>query len=85
MTDDTKPKTRRRTKKTDDVVVAETPVTAPKKAVRKPRKAAAPAVVEAVEEPVRHDVMAVLPLRNIVVFPHMIVPLFVVSKRKSAS
>ncbi|MBS1082923.1 endopeptidase La [Gluconobacter kondonii] len=77
MTDDTKPKTRRRTKKTDDVVVAETPVTAPKKAVRKPRKAAAPAVVEAVEEPVRHDVMAVLPLRNIVVFPHMIVPLFV--------
>ncbi|GBR30555.1 endopeptidase La [Gluconobacter kondonii] len=77
MTDDTKPKARRRTKKTDDVVVAETPVTAPKKVVRKPRKAAAPAVVEAVEEPVRHDVMAVLPLRNIVVFPHMIVPLFV--------
>ena len=27
--------------------------------------------------PVRGDVMAVLPLRDIVVFPHMIVPLFV--------
>ncbi|MFT8953015.1 MAG: LON peptidase substrate-binding domain-containing protein, partial [Gluconobacter sp.] len=73
MTDDTKPKTRRRTKKVDDAAVVE------KKPARKPRaKAAAP--VEAVPEVApapRPDVMAVLPLRNIVVFPHMIVPLFV--------
>ncbi|HET7881181.1 MAG TPA: LON peptidase substrate-binding domain-containing protein, partial [Acetobacteraceae bacterium] len=32
---------------------------------------------EAVPAPARGDVLAVLPLRDIVVFPHMIVPLFV--------
>ncbi|MFT8325688.1 endopeptidase La [Gluconobacter oxydans] len=81
MTDDTKPKTRRRTKKTDDVAVSEKAAAAPKKVTRKPRAAARksePAVAApVVQQPVRHDVMAVLPLRNIVVFPHMIVPLFV--------
>ncbi|MBF0864476.1 MAG: endopeptidase La [Gluconobacter potus] len=81
MTDDTKPKTRRRTKKTDDVAVSEKAAAAPKKVTRKPRAAARKpepeAVAPVVQQPVRHDVMAVLPLRNIVVFPHMIVPLFV--------
>ncbi|WP_225197910.1 endopeptidase La [Gluconobacter oxydans] len=81
MTDDTKPKTRRRTKKTDDVAVSEKAAVAPKKVTRKPRAAARKAEPEAavpvIQPPVRHDVMAVLPLRNIVVFPHMIVPLFV--------
>lgn len=77
MTDDTKPKTRRRTKKVDDAAVVE------KKTVRRPRatkapKEAVPAEVVTEAAPAtRHDVMAVLPLRNIVVFPHMIVPLFV--------
>ncbi|MBS1085028.1 endopeptidase La [Gluconobacter sphaericus] len=81
MTDDTKPKTRRRIKKTDDVAISEKAAAAPKKVTRKPRAAARKleheAVAPAVQQPVRHDVMAVLPLRNIVVFPHMIVPLFV--------
>lgn len=81
MTDDTKPKTRRRTKKTDDVAVPEKAAAAPKKVARKPRAAARKSEPEAaapvVQQSVRHDVMAVLPLRNIVVFPHMIVPLFV--------
>ncbi|GBR70755.1 endopeptidase La [Gluconobacter kanchanaburiensis] len=81
MTEDTKPKTRRRTKKSVEDFGSEK-TTAPIKAVRKPRSAAAskpsPEVeTHAVVEQVRHDVMAVLPLRNIVVFPHMIVPLFV--------
>ncbi|WP_408873205.1 endopeptidase La [Gluconobacter roseus] len=81
MTDDTKPKTRRRTKKMDEVTASEKTAAAPKKVTRKPRASARKAETEAaapvVQEPVRHDVMAVLPLRNIVVFPHMIVPLFV--------
>ncbi|MFT8715688.1 endopeptidase La [Gluconobacter potus] len=81
MTDDTKPKTRRRTKKTDDVAVPEKAAAAPKKVACKPRAAARKSEPEAaapvVQQSVRHDVMAVLPLRNIVVFPHMIVPLFV--------
>jgi ATP-dependent Lon protease len=35
-------------------------------------------------EPVRGELLPVLPLRDIVVFPHMIVPLFVGREKSSA-
>ena len=61
---------------------ASEPVAAAEPAPRPRGRAAAraeakPAGDEAPAKPARSDVMPVLPLRNIVVFPHMIVPLFV--------
>ncbi|MBS1063131.1 endopeptidase La [Gluconobacter wancherniae] len=79
MSDETKPKTRRRSKKIEDAVV-ETPVVVEEKAAKKPRRAAKVKSAETkteISSVSAGNVMAVLPLRNIVVFPHMIVPLFV--------
>ncbi|GBR50977.1 ATP-dependent protease La [Neokomagataea thailandica NBRC 106555] len=71
MTDDTtpKPKRRRTTKAVEDVST---------ESVKKKRAPRARKAADKKAEPTKTvQVMPVLPLRNIVVFPHMIVPLFV--------
>ncbi len=81
MSDQKKPKPAT----TDDVASDAAPeaaakVTAPKAAAPKAKAARAPrAATKAAGDaaPVTGEAMAVLPLRDIVVFPHMIVPLFV--------